>query len=344
VAYYINQFFAGLGSEEANDTPLQVKEGPVGPGRALQQALGEQGSVVSTIFAGDDFFISNQEDAVSQVAAAPREIKPDLLLAGPAFDAGRYGLACALVCKTAWDMGIPAVTGMHPDNAGMSAYRQDVLAMPTGETPVEMAANLKSMLGLGLKLVRKEPLGPADAEGFLPTGIRRLHQREKLGGRRAVDMVLDRVLGRPFVSEIPAWPYDMVDPPDPVLDLRGVTLGLVTSAGIVPRGNPDQQSSAIPRKVMSYKIAGLDALVVDDWESVHGGFKGYIYNTVNPNYAMPLPAVRVAEAKGLVKAVYPKVFSVVGAGCPVSDAKRMGGEIARQFKKDGVQAAIIAST
>ena len=344
VVHYINQFFAGLGSEEANDTPLQVKEGPIGPGRALQQALGERGSVVSTIFAGDDFFVSSQEEAVAQVAASLREIKPDLLLAGPAFDAGRYGLACALVCKTAWDMGIPAVTGMHPDNAGLSAYRQAVLAMPTGETPVEMAANLKSMFGLGLKLVRQEPLGPADVEGFLPTGMRRLHQREKPGGQRAVDMVLDRVLGRPFVSEIPARPYEAVDPPEPILDLRGVALGLVTSAGIVPKGNPDQQSSAIPRKLVSYNITGLNALIVDDWESVHGGFKGYIYNTVNPNYAMPLPALRAAEAKGLIKAIYPKVFSVVGAGCPVADAKRIGGEIARQFKNDGVRAAIIAST
>ncbi len=248
VVHYINQFFAGLGSEEANDTPLQVKEGPVGPGGALQQALGEQGAVVSTIFAGDNLFVSNQEDAVGQVAAALREIKPDLLLAGPAFDAGCYGLTCALVCKAAWELGISAVTGMHPDNAGISAYQQDVLAIPAGESPVEMAATLKSMLGPGLKLVRKEPLGPADVEGFLPTGIRRLYQREMGGGRRAVDMVRDRVLGRPFVSEIPARPYDMVDPPDPILDLRGVTLGLVTPAGIVPRGNPTSSPTPYPAR------------------------------------------------------------------------------------------------
>ncbi len=344
VVLYINQFFAGLGSEEANDTPLEVRDGPVGPGRALQQALGQQGQVVATIFAGDDYFVSNQEKAVSQVEEALLRLKPDLVLAGPAFDAGRYGLACVLVCKAAWELGIPAVTGMHPDNAGISAYRRYVLAVPTGENPMEMVPALKNMLRLGLKLVRGEKLGPADVEGYQYTGLRLPYVREKTGAQRAVDMVLARVQGKPFVSEIPARPYDKVNPPEPVKDLSRAVVAMVTSAGIVPRGNPDQQSSAIPRRVLLYDVTGVDYLTVDDWESVHSGFKGYIYNTVNPNYALPLPAAREAERRGLIKGIYSKVFSVVGGGCPVSDAQRMGREIAQRLKSDGVQAAIIAST
>ncbi len=344
VVHYINQFFAGLGAEEANDIPLETREGPMGPGKALQQILGQSGAVVTTIFAGDDYFVSNQEEAVQQIRESLQEIEPDLVIAGPAFDAGRYGVACALTCKAAWEMGIPAVTGMHPDNAGISAYRQYVLAVPTGESPIAMAADLKRMLELGLKVLSRQPLGPADIEGYLYTGIRRPYIREKSGGERVVDLVLNRIRGNSFVSEIPARPYDVVSVPEPIKDLSAARVALVTSAGIVPRGNPDQQSSTLRRRVMRYNIDGLDFLKVEDWESLHSGFKGFIYNTVNPNYALPLPAFREAERRGLFKALYPKIFSVVGGGCPVSEARRMGREIAEELKQEDVQAAVIAST
>ena len=91
--------------------------------------------VIATIFAGDDFFVSNQEACVDRVKRELSRLKPQLVLAGPAFDAGRYGLACALVCKTAWELGIPAVTGMHPDNPGVSAYREHLLCVPTDASP-----------------------------------------------------------------------------------------------------------------------------------------------------------------------------------------------------------------
>ena len=67
-----------------------------------------------------------------------KEVKPDVLLAGPAFDAGRYGLACGEVCQTAQEMGIPAVTAMHPENPGVLTFRRDAVVVPTGTSPAEM--------------------------------------------------------------------------------------------------------------------------------------------------------------------------------------------------------------
>ena len=52
---------------------------------------------------------------------------PDVVVAGPAFNAGRYGLACGLVCKVAQDAGIPAVTSMFEENPGVLSYRNEVL-------------------------------------------------------------------------------------------------------------------------------------------------------------------------------------------------------------------------
>ena len=42
VVHYLNQFFAGIGAEDRADTPPGHREGPVGPGRLLQQALGDR--------------------------------------------------------------------------------------------------------------------------------------------------------------------------------------------------------------------------------------------------------------------------------------------------------------
>ena len=97
---------------------------------------------------------------------------PDILVAGPAFGSGRYGLACAEVCKTAQALGIKAVSGMHPDNPGALSGWPDVVMVPTGETSADMPQALAAMVRLAGKLGRGEALGPAEVDGYLPRGVR----------------------------------------------------------------------------------------------------------------------------------------------------------------------------
>ena len=47
VVHYINNFFAGIGGEEKADVPPEIRPGTVGPGLALQAALGDQFEVVA---------------------------------------------------------------------------------------------------------------------------------------------------------------------------------------------------------------------------------------------------------------------------------------------------------
>jgi hypothetical protein len=89
-----------------------------------------------------------------------------VVIAGPAFGSGRYGLACAEVCKLARTMQIPAVTGMHPDNPGAQEMA-GIVIVPTGETSADMAKALAAMTRLALKLGRGDELGPAEVEGAL---------------------------------------------------------------------------------------------------------------------------------------------------------------------------------
>ena len=134
VIHYVNQFFGGVGGEDHANDPPHVVDGAVGPGRALNAALGDSGSVLATIVCGDNYFVENEAEAESFVTDVIGKYRPDVVVAGPAFDSGRYGLACGLVCKIAGQSGVPGLSAMEPNNPGVSVYRRDFVCIPTSAT------------------------------------------------------------------------------------------------------------------------------------------------------------------------------------------------------------------
>ncbi len=107
------------------DVSPRVTEGPVGPGRVLQDAVAEWGQIVATVICGDNYFAEDMERASAEVEELVLPFRPDIIIAGPAFNAGRYGMACATVCKSIHDrLGIPAVTGMYQENPGLDLCRK----------------------------------------------------------------------------------------------------------------------------------------------------------------------------------------------------------------------------
>src|SRR5258706_343335 len=48
VVHYVNQFFGGIGGEDQAHVGVTAKAGAVGPGRALEKALGGEARVAST--------------------------------------------------------------------------------------------------------------------------------------------------------------------------------------------------------------------------------------------------------------------------------------------------------
>ena len=344
VVHYLNQFFGGIGGEDKANTPPVLRRGPVGTGRALQAALGQDGEVVSTVICGDNFFVDEQERATEAFDQFLRREKPDLVIAGPAFDAGRYGYACANVRMLSRNLGIPAVTGMHRDNPGYTTFARHLVCAPTGTSSGDMQNALGRMACLGLRLARGEKLGPAATERYLPTGIRKHTMRSKPAWERAIDMLEARLAGRPWMSEMLSQRYEDVPVRPAARDASGLKLGLVTSGGLVPRNNPDKQVSGFAEKAFRYSIDDLRQLSTSEWESVHGGFNTIFLNTKSPNYVLPLPALRSFEDSGRIKSLHPVFFSTVGNGTSVTSAKRMGAEIAGEFAANGVGAALLVVT
>jgi glycine reductase len=139
VVCYVNQFFGQLGGEEQAGVGPEVVTGAVGAARAVQQALGDAGTVVATVRCGDNYVAERPETAVAELMSLVAAQRPDLLVAGPAFQAGRYGVACGALCAAVQSqLGVPAVTGMHEENPGVDLYRRPVHIARTGGDTARM--------------------------------------------------------------------------------------------------------------------------------------------------------------------------------------------------------------
>ena len=344
VVHYLNQFFAQIGGEEKGDVGPGIKDGPIGPGRALQQALGENGEVVATIYCGDNYFAEHQETVIDDLIQQMTEFKPDLLVAGPAFESGRYGVACGALCQAAQQkLAIAAVAGMDEDNVGAGLYRKHIYIINSGATIARMVPTLQRMAALGVKLARRESIGKPADEGYLPRGIKRNEFAAKPPAERAVDMLLAKLRGEEFHSEIAVPKFAGSKPADPLGDLKSAVIALVTDGGLVVEGNPDKIAPGRPTRFTTIPIRGVDSLDADKYDAVHSGYDTAFANQ-DPNRLVPLDAVRDLERDGIIGKVHEFVHSTGGAHAAVENATQIGRQIANQLKAAGVNGVILTST
>jgi glycine reductase len=342
--HYLNQFFAGLGGEEKAGLEPEVREGAVGAARALQQALGEQGEVVATVFCGDNYFAERQAQATEELLRLVSRYQPQLFIAGPAFEGGRYGVACGAMCEAVQtQLGIPAVTGMDEDNVGVELYHKSVIIVPAGRSAAQLLPVLQRMVALGLKLAAGEPIGRAAEEGFIPHGIVKLEFVETPAAERAVDMLLAKVRGEPFQTESAPPKFGRVAPADPIRDLSSAVVALVTDGGLVPEGNPERMESARATRFGALPIQGVDELPPDRYDVYHSG-ADTTYTNRDPHRLVPLDVMRELEREGVYGALHDYIYATAGIGADVQDATRTGRAIAERLTAAGVDGVILTST
>jgi betaine reductase len=345
VAHYINQFFAGIGGEDKADAPFEIRDGAVGPGRAIEMVLGDGGEIVQTLVCGDNSFHADPEANIEAVIAALAESKPDLLIAGPAFNAGRYGLACAAVGAAATErLGIPAITGLFPEAPAVDVYRSRTVMVPTGDSAGSMKEAVEAIMKVGLRLARGEALGPAAEDGRIPMGYRRSWATEVPVAHRATEMLLAKLRGDVFVSEV-ALPVgaEPIPPAPAVADLSQATIALVTEGGLVPEDNPDGIESSSATKWARYPISMLEKNENPSFKSIHAGYDSQ-WVDADPDRMVPLDALTALAADGTIGAVHEYFYATTGTGTTVTHAERMGEEIAKQLISDGVHAVLVTST
>ncbi|MBV7390312.1 glycine/betaine/sarcosine/D-proline family reductase selenoprotein B [Enterococcus sp. ALS3] len=342
LVHYINQFYAGIGGEEKADITPFSKAEVIGPGLAFQQSLGDNVEIVGTVVCGDSYFNENLDSAKSEVLNLIKEFKPDIVVAGPAFNAGRYGMACGAVSKAVMEeLNIPAVTGMYEENPGLDLYRKDSYIVPTKNSAAGMRKVVPVMAKLITKLLNKEAVDP-ETDNYYVRHRKNVQLKER-GSARAVDMLVKKIKGEDFVTEYPMPEFDNVAPAEAIKDLSKTRIGLVTSGGIVPKGNPDHIESSSASKFGTYDISGVDRLTSENYETAHGGYDP-IYANEDPNRVLPLDVVRQAEKDGKIGSLHPYFYTTVGNGTAVANAKKYAAEIAKKLLADGVEAVILTST
>ncbi len=344
VVHYINQFFAGMGGEDKADVPPERRAGAVGPGRALQAAFGADAEIVATILCGDTYFSEHADQAADELIAMIAGDKPDIVVAGPAFDSGRYGMACGKICSVAQaTLGIPALTGLAPENPAAEVYAAYTYVVPTGGTAAKMREAVAPMAKLALKLARRDKIGTPAEEGYLPSGKRMNTFATQTAAHRATQLLLKKVRGEPYETELRVPTYDRVPPAPPIPDLKHATIAVGTEGGTVPVGNPDRIESVRATKWKAYSILNLDALVPGKYESAHGGYDARFANA-DPNRMVPVDALRTLEQEGAFAELYDDFFSTVGCGMPIATGTEIGRAIANKMKAEGIEGIIITAT
>ncbi|MCY4384227.1 MAG: glycine/betaine/sarcosine/D-proline family reductase selenoprotein B [Nitrospinae bacterium] len=343
VVHYLNQFFAGVGGEEKSDYPVSAQTGPVGPGVLLDKILGADAEVVATVFAGDGLFAENAEACAEEALARIKEYSPDLVLAGPAFNAGRFGLACAAVCRAAHEAGVPVVTAMHPENPGFPAAGASVHTVPAADSAVGMEEALEAAARLGLKLARGEEIGNAAEEGYLPRGVRYNEVAELPTSRRAVDMVLRKIRGESYETELDVPALEEIAPPEAIADLKKARIAIVSEGGMVPPGNPDRFAGSRNENWATYSFEGKDALPGGTFISIHGGFNTVFVNE-EPDRMLAVDAFRRLADEGEIAELHDDFHSTCGNGGAFKEMDGIGRAWAAELKKTGVEGVVLPAT
>jgi glycine reductase complex component B subunit gamma len=344
VVCYVNQFFGQLGGEEKAGVGPQVVDGAVGAARAVQQALGDAGSVVATVICGDNYAAEQAERAIAEMVPMIAAARPDLVVAGPAFLAGRYGVACGALCAALQtQLKVPVVTGMHPENPGVELYRRQMYVVQTGGEATRMLDEVKRLVALGLKLARHEAIGTPSAEGYFARGVTRNVVAGDIAADRAVAMLLDKLAARPFTSEVPRPAFPPVPAPVLVKTLEGATIALVTDGGLVPRGNPDGIEALNATRYGAYSIEGKSSLDAVQYDNPHRGYDT-TWVKQDPHRLVPVDVARELEQSGAIGKLHETVYSTVGVATTLAHSARMGREIAEKLRAAGVDAVILTST
>jgi len=344
VVHYLNQFFGGIGAEEQAGTPLEVRQGAAGPGKLLEQLLGDGAQVVMTLVCGDNYAVEHQDELTAAILEKVRATSPNLFVAGPCFEAGRYGMAAGALCFAVQSqLGIPVITGMSEENPGVDLYRDALYIVDSGASITKMRDVLTKMADLGKKLVDNKAIGLPAEEGYLRRGLLRDRMVDKKAGARLVDMLLAKVNGEPFESEMLPTYFEPIPMPTAVKNLSKARVMLITDGGLVPKGNPDGIEGTAATRWGSYNIEGRDDLRGEEYEVSHGGYDTRFVQD-DPDRLVPLDAMREMEKSGVIGKLHDEFISTCGRSNPLSNTRRLGREMAEKIKREGVDAVILTST
>ena len=196
VVHYINQFSAGMGGEDTASVGISVRDGAVGPGLALKANLGADYEIVKTIICGDNTIAEKTAEIVPQIVELVKEAGADLFLAGPGFNAGRYGIGCgATTAAVTEQLRIPAVTALFAENPGTDIYKNRCYILQTENSAKNMRKTAAFMAAFAKRLVEGDTIKDGKEEHYHGSGPAVVIDYSIPAAKRGIDMLLAKHAG-----------------------------------------------------------------------------------------------------------------------------------------------------
>ena len=334
---YLNQFFGQIGGEDKADIEPFIHEGQIGP--AMQYAKAVNAEVTHTIVCGDNYMGSNTEKAVEAILSMLEDKEFDIFFAGPAFQAGRYGVACGTICKAVKEkFGVPVITSMNEENPGVEMFKKDMYILKGGHSAAKMRTDIAAVAKLANTILDGEKPGSADEYGYFPRGIRL--QSCTIGNPARSNSF---TIVAPQRVQVPHVETDRVPIAPAIKDLSKARIAFVTTGGIVPVDNPDHIQSASATRWGRYDISGMERLKSGEYKTIHAGFDPAAADA-DPNVIAPIDALHQLEREGVFGSLHPYFYATVGTGTTEAEAQRMAKEIVPYLKDDNVDGILLVST
>lgn len=344
VVHYINQFYAGLGGEDTASVGVSIKEEPVGPGLLLSKLLGDDYEIVATIICGDNYIAENTEAVCEEFVDIVKRYEAQLFIAGPGFNAGRYGMGCgASTAAITEKVKIPSVTALYAENPGTDLYKDRAYILQTENNAAKMRESMKHVAEFAKRLVKGEFIGDGKKEGYHGSGPAIEIDYTIPAPVRGIKMLLDKYYKRNFHTEVMMPNHE--DIPLPVLNkpLNEIKLGFVTDGGLVPKGNPDNMVPTNSKYYKNYSFGKAKRLDAADYEVSHQGYNN-AFVLEDPNRLVPVDAAVELKKEGKIGDVLQSYFTTAGVMTPMEVGKKFGEGIAKELKENQVDAVILTST
>ena len=91
-----------------------------------------------------------------------KKYQEDLFVAGPGFNAGRYGLGCGAATA--------AVTALYAENPGTDLYKDRAYILQTENNAAKMREAMKSVAEFVDRLIKNDFIGDGRKEGYHGSG------------------------------------------------------------------------------------------------------------------------------------------------------------------------------
>ena len=155
-------------------------------------------------------------------------------------------------------------------------------------------------------------------------------------------MLLRKIKGEPYRTEWPIPRLDAVKPAGPLAKETDINVAMVTTSGLVPKGNPNRLPASWATTWLKYDLSQVNDLTSSSFETIHGGYDTTAANE-DPDRLVPIDAFRSLENAGRLR-FHKNLYTTTGNSGSLTDMRRMGAEIAKDLSTAGIDAVIVGAT